>query len=114
MPFGPKNVGFTYQRMVNMMFTEQIGQTMEVYIDDMLVKSKLVADHIQDLDLMFEVLCRYQMKLNPLKCSFGVALEKFVGFMVNQRGIEAYTKKIRAFLKMQSPRKPKEVQSLAG
>ena len=64
MPFGLKNVGATYQRMVNMMFVEQIRRTMEV---DMLVKSKLARDHIQDLNQMFKVLHRYQMKLNPLK-----------------------------------------------
>ena len=86
MPFGLKNAGAMYQRMVNMMFAEQIGKTMEVYIDDMLVKSKLVVDHVKNLDLMFKVLCRYQMKPNPLKCTIGVASGKFLGFMVNQRG----------------------------
>ena len=80
----------------------------------MLVKSKLARNHIQDLDQMFKVLRRYQMKLNPLKCAFGVASGKFLGFMVNQRGIEANPKKIRAILEMQSPRKLKEVQSLTG
>ena len=59
MPFGLKNTSAIYKRMVNMMFAEQIGQTMEVYVDNMLEKSKLVADHIQDLDLMFNVLRRY-------------------------------------------------------
>ena len=89
MPFGLKNAGATYQRMINMMLAEQIGKTMEVYVNDMLVKSKLARDQIQDLDQMFKVLCRYQMKLNPLKCAFGAASGKFLGFMVNQRGIEA-------------------------
>ena len=87
---------------------------MEVYVDDTLVKSKLAKNHIQDLDQMFKVLCRCQMKLNPLKYAFGVASGKFLGFMVNQRGIEANPKKIRALLKMQLPRKPKKVQSLVG
>ena len=87
---------------------------MEVYVDDMLVKSKLARDHIQDLNQMFKVLCKYQMKLNPLKRAFGVASGKFLGFIVNQRGIEANLEKIRALLDMQSPRKAKEVQSLAG
>ena len=89
MPFGLKIASATYQRMVNMMFAEQIGRTMEVYVDDMLVKSKLARDHIQDLDQMFKVLCRYQMKLNPHKCAFGIASGKFLGFMVNQKGIKA-------------------------
>ena len=114
MPFGLKNAGATYQIMVNLMFAKQIRQTMEVYVDDMLVKSKLTIDHVLDLYLMFKVLRRYQMKLNPLKCAFGVALRKFLGFMVNQRGIEANPEKIRALLEMQSPHKLEEVQSLAG
>ena len=87
---------------------------MEVYVDDMLVNSKLAKDHIQDLNQMFKVLRRYQMKLNPLKCLFGVASGKFLGFMINQKGIEANPEKIRALLEIQSPRKPKEVQSIAG
>ena len=100
MPSGLKNAGAIYQRMVNMMFTKQIGQTMEVYVDDMLVKSKLARDHIQYLDQMFKVLRRYQIKLSPLKCAFCVASGKFLGFMVNQRGIEANPEKIRAILEM--------------
>ena len=92
-PFGLKNASATYQRMENIMFTEQIGDTMEVYVDGLLVKSKLIVDHIQDLDLLFKVLRRYQMKLNPFKCTFGVASRKFLHFMVNQRGIEANPEK---------------------
>ena len=114
MPFGLKNVGAIYQRMVNMMFTKKIGRTMKVYVDDMLVKSKLIVDHIQDLDLMFKVLRRYQMKLNPLKSAFDVESGKFLGFMVNQIGTEANPEKIQALLEMQSLQKPNEVQSLRG
>ena len=73
---------------------------MEVYVDVMLVKSKHARYHIQDLDQMFKVLRRYQMNLNPLKCAFGVALGKLLGFMVNQKGIEANPEKIRALLEM--------------
>ena len=83
MPFGLKNVGATYQHLVNMMFKEQIGMTMEVYVDDMLVKSKAVSDHITHLTDTFKILRTYRMKLNPLKCTFGVASGKFLGFMVN-------------------------------
>ena len=78
---------------------------MEVYVDDMLVKSKETISKTST----FKVLHRYQMKLNPLKCAFSVASGKFLGLMVNQRGIEANPKKIQALLEMQSPRKPKEV-----
>ena len=73
MPFGLKNVRVTYQHLVNMMFKEQIGKTMEVYIDDMLVKSKVASDHIAHLTDTFKILRAYRMKLNPLKCAFGVA-----------------------------------------
>ena len=70
MPFGLKNAGATYQRLVNVMFKPQIGKTMEVYVDDMLVKSKRAVDHMDHLAKMFVVLRKYGMKLNPLKCSF--------------------------------------------
>ena len=83
MPFRLKNTGATYQRVVNMMFNEQIGKTMEVYVDDTLVKSKVASDHVSHLTDTFKILRAYCMKLNPLKCAFGVASGKFLGFMVN-------------------------------
>ncbi|KAL5571672.1 hypothetical protein UlMin_021269 [Ulmus minor] len=114
MPFGLKNAGATYQRLVNKMFKQQIGKTMEVYVDDMLVKSLKADEHINNLRESFEVLREYKMKLNPAKCAFGVTSGKFLGFMVNHRGIEANPAKIQALLNMESPRKVKEVQSLTG
>ncbi|KAL5555727.1 hypothetical protein UlMin_037963 [Ulmus minor] len=114
MPFGLKNTGATYQRLVNKMFKQQIRKTMEVYVDDMLVKSLKADEHIDNLRESFEVLCEYKMKLNPAKCAFGVTSGKFLGFMVNHRGIEANPAKIQALLNMESPRKVKEVQSLTG
>ena len=83
MPFGLKNVGETYQRLANRMFREQIGRNMEVYVDDMLVKSKEELTHLDHLKETFAMFRRYQMKLNPSKCAFGVALGKFLGFMVS-------------------------------
>ncbi|KAL5568842.1 hypothetical protein UlMin_025417 [Ulmus minor] len=114
MPFGLKNAGATYQRLVNKMFKDQIGKTMEVYVDDMLVKSLKTEEHIQNLKETFEILHRYKMKLNPSKCAFGVSSGKFLGFMVNHRGIEANPAKIQALLDMEPPRKIKEVQRLTG
>ena len=73
MPLGLKNAGATYQRLVNRMFASQIGVNMEVYVDDMLVKSKCQKNHIQDLTECFSILRKYNMKLNPQKCSFGVS-----------------------------------------
>ena len=89
MPFGLKNAGATYQRLVTKMFRPLLGSTMEVYIDDMLVKSKLRLDHTTHLQQDFDLLREYGMKLNPQKCAFGVSADKFLGFMVTQRGIEA-------------------------
>ncbi|KAL5579951.1 hypothetical protein UlMin_012393 [Ulmus minor] len=87
---------------------------MEVYVDDMLVKSLKVDEHINNLKESFEILRKYKMKINPAKCAFGVTSGKFLGFMVNHQGIEANPAKIQAFLDMESPRKVKEVQSLTG
>jgi hypothetical protein len=83
MPFGLKNAGATYQRLMNRMFHDQIGKNVEVYIDDMLVKSKEEDDHLKDLEETFNTLRKYQMKLNPSKCAFGVSSGKFLGFMVS-------------------------------
>ena len=87
---------------------------MEVYVDDMLVKSKVASDHVAYLANMFWILWTYRMKLNPLKCAFGVASGNFLGFMVNQRGIVANPEKLQALLDMCSPSKTQEVQSLIG
>ena len=83
MPFGLKNAGAKYQRLVNKMFQKQIGASMEVYIDDMLVKSVKVELHVTHLAESFQVLKNYNMKLNPTKCAFGVSAGKFLGFIVN-------------------------------
>ena len=85
MPFNLKNAGATYQRLVNHMFRPQIGRNVEVYVDDMLVKSIDEGSHLDDLQETFETLRRYKMKLNPSKCAFGVSSGKFLGFMVSQR-----------------------------
>ncbi|KAL5554586.1 hypothetical protein UlMin_041987 [Ulmus minor] len=114
MPFGLKNAGATYQRLVKKMFKNQIGKTMDVYVDDMLVKSLKTEEHIQNLKETFEILRKYKMKLNPSKCAFSVSSGKFLGFMVNHRGIEANPAKIQALLDMEPPRKIKEVQRLTG
>ena len=82
MPFGLKNAGATYQRLVNQMFNKQIGRNVEVYVDDMLVKSKEEEDHLDDLKETFNTLRQYNMKLNPTKCTFGVSSGKFLDFMV--------------------------------
>ena len=114
MPFGLKNAGATYQRMVNMVFKELIGNIMEAYVDDMIVKSKKGESHAGHLSTVFSILRKYNMRLNPTKCSFGVQSGKFLGYMITQRGIEANPKKVQAILDMKSPSSVKEVQQLTG
>ena len=114
MPFGLKNAGATYQRLVNKMFSKQFGRNIEVYVDNMLIKSKEEPTHLDDLKETFATIRQYQMKLNPSKCAFGVASRKFLGFVVSQRGIEANPEKVKAILNMTSPKIVKEVQKLTG
>ena len=83
MSFGLKNAGVTYQRLMNKMFAHQIGRNVQVYIDDMLVKSRWKDHHLEDLKETFDTLRSYNMKLNPSKCAFGVTAGKFLGFMVS-------------------------------
>ncbi|XP_024010916.1 uncharacterized protein LOC112086238 [Eutrema salsugineum] len=112
MPFGLKNAGATYQRLVNRMFASQLGRTMEVYIDDMLVKSLVASDHVGHLRTCFDILDQYGMKLNPTKCTFGVTSGEFLGYIVTWRGIEANPKQIAAILELPSPTTKREVQRL--
>ena len=114
MPFGLKNVGATYQRLMNKMFTNQIRRNVQVYVNDMLVKSRREDDHLEDLKETFDTLRSYNMKLNLSKCAFGVTAGKFLGFMVSQKGIKANPNKIRAIVEMALPKNVREVQSLNG
>jgi hypothetical protein len=114
MPFGLKNAGATFQRMVNTVFSKQIGRNMEAYVDDMVVKSLTFAEHVADLSEAFTVMRSVNMKLNPTKSFFGLSGGKFLGFMVSERGIEIHPSKCRAILDMPSPTTPKEVQVLTG
>ena len=82
LPFGLKNTGSTYQRMMTKMFESQMGKNIEVYIDDMVVKSKIVFGHIRDLVDIFKILRGHKLRLNASKCSFGVSSGKFLGYMV--------------------------------
>ncbi|KAL0412133.1 UNVERIFIED_CONTAM: hypothetical protein Slati_3803000 [Sesamum latifolium] len=110
MPFWLKNAGATYQRLVDKIFQPQLGRNMEVYMDDMLVKSKKAHHHVEDLEETFVVLRKYRLKLNPEKCAFGVSGGRFLGFMVTQRGIETNPDKIKAILDMGPPTNINEVQ----
>ncbi|KAI5343293.1 hypothetical protein L3X38_011169 [Prunus dulcis] len=114
MPFGLKNAGATYQRLVNQIFAGYIGNIMEVYVDDMLVKNRTAEEHLQNLSIMFGILKDYRMRLNSKKCAFGVSSGKFLGFMISQRGIEANPEKIKAIVDMERPKTTKDIPSLTG
>ena len=114
MPFGLKNARSTYQRMMTRMFEPQLGKSIEVYIDDMVVKSKVVSEHVRDLSDIFEILRRHKLRLNASKCSFGVGSGKFLGYMITYRGIEVSLDQIKVVNSLQPPRNPKEVQRLIG
>ena len=105
MPFGLKNAGATYHRLMNKMFTHQLERNVQVYVDDMLVKN--VREN--DLQDTFNTLRLYNMKLNPSKCVFGVTDGKFLGFMLSQRGIEVNPEKVLAILELEPQRTVKAV-----
>jgi len=114
MSFGLKNTGSTYQKMMTRMFEPQLGKNIEVYIDDMVVKSKVVSEHVGDLRDIFEILRRHKLRLNASKCSFGVGSGKFLSYMVTNCGIEVNPDQVKAINSLQPPRNPKEVQNLTG
>ena len=112
MPFGLKNAGSTYQRMTTRIFEPQLGKNIEVYIDDVVVKSKVVSEHVGDLRDIFEILRKHKLHLNASKCSFGMGSSKFLGYMVTHRGIEVNPDQVKAINSLQPPRNPKEFKKL--
>ena len=114
MPFRLKNAGATYQRMVMRMFRDKIGRIVEVYIDDMVVKSKQEVKHVDDLKEVFEVLRRHKLRLNADKCVFGVGADKFLGYLITNREIEVNPDQIVVVKCLKPPSNPKEVQILTG
>ena len=109
MLFGLKNAGSTYQRIMTRMFEPLLGKNIKVYIDDMVVKSKVVSEHVRNLGNIFEILRQNKLCLNASKCSFGVGLSKFLGYMVTHRGIEVNSDQIKAINNLQPPQNPKKV-----
>ncbi|GAU18799.1 hypothetical protein TSUD_80880 [Trifolium subterraneum] len=114
MPFGLKNAGATYQRMMNKVFREEIGDMLEVYMDDMIVKSHEEVDHTIHLQKVFEQARKVNMRFNPEKCTFGIRAGKFLGFYLTERGIEANPDKCRAFTEFPTPNDKKSIQTLNG
>ena len=114
MPFNLKNAESTYQRMMTKIFEAQMGKNIEVYIDDMVVKSKMVSEHVGDLTNIFKILRGHQLHLNASKCSFGVGSGKFLDYIETHRGIEVNPNQVKAINNLQPPRNPKKVQTLTG
>ena len=94
------------------MFEPQLGKNIEIYVDDMVVKSKMVTEHLGDPSDIFDVLRRHKLRLNASKCSFGMGSGKFLGYMVTHRGIEVNPDHIKAINNLKPPRNAKEVQKL--
>jgi hypothetical protein len=103
MTFGLKNVGAPYQRAMNLIFHDLLGIILEIYIDDVIVKSDSMNNHLADLHLALERMCRYGLKMNLLKCVFGVSAGKFLGFIIHEHGIEIDHMKIVSINKVQQP-----------
>ena len=114
MPFGLKNAGATYQRMMQNCLKKQIGRNVQVYVDDIVIKTKEEDTLLDDLRETFAALKKYTIKLNPTKCVFGVPAGQLLGYLVSARGIEANPEKIQALLKMPAPSKLRDVQQLSG
>ncbi|PKA61959.1 RNA-directed DNA polymerase like [Apostasia shenzhenica] len=111
MPFGLKNAGATYQRMIDTVFKNQRGRNVEAYVDDVLIKSVCVKQHLEDLREMLDTCRTYNIKLNPLKSIFGSSYGKFLGHMMSARGIEANPEKIQAIQEMKPPQTVQEYKS---
>ena len=112
MPFGLKNVGATYQRAMQKIFDNVLHKYVECYVDDLVVKTKRREDHLVDLRSVFNRLRKYQLKMNPRKCAFGVTSGKFLGFIVRHRGIKIDQSKIEAIQKMPEPKNLRELRGL--
>jgi hypothetical protein len=114
MTFGLKNDGATYQRTMNFIFHELLGNTMEVYIDDIVVKSAEFSSHVADLCKAFDKMRRYCLKMNPRKYAFGVSAGKFLGFVIHEYGIEIDPDRIKSIRNMGPPTCKVEVQKFLG
>src|SRR3954471_18625404 len=114
MPFGMKNACATYQRCMQACLKDQIGRNVQVYVDDIVIKTREARTLIDDLRETFDNLDRYKIKINPEKCAFGVPSGQLLGYFISQRGIEANLNKIRSIMAMEKPKNIKGVQQLAG
>ena len=114
MPFGLKNAGATYQWTMTAIFHDMIHEEMEDYVDDIVVRSKTRTGHFQVLEQVFERYSKYKLRMNPIKCAFGVSAEKFLGFLVHHKGISVDPAKVTAIATMRRPTTVRELKSFSG
>lgn len=114
MPFRLKNAGATYQRMATTLLHDMMHQEVEVYVDDMIVKSETREGHLPNLRKFFKRIRKYKLRINPRKCTFGVTSGKLLGFLVTNRGIEVDSVKVKAILEMPPPKTEKEIRGFLG
>ncbi|GJU03104.1 reverse transcriptase domain-containing protein [Tanacetum coccineum] len=114
MPFGLKNTEATYQRLVDKAFQKQIGRNLEVYVDDLVIKSRTELEIMRDIEETFKTLREINMKLNPKKCTFGIEEGMFLGYKVNTKVIKVCPDKVEAVLSIPSPKCLKDVHKLNG
>jgi len=114
MPFGLKNAGATYQRLMDRVLAPMLGRNVQPYVDDMVVISQQKEQHVADLEDLFTTIVKYRLKLNLEKCVFGVEAGKFLGFLLTEHGIKANPEKCAVIIAMRSPISEKEVQQLTG
>ena len=114
MSFGLKNVGATYQWAMVALFHDMMHKEIEVYVDDMISKSKIEEEYLVNLRKLFKRLCKYRLRLNPAKCTFGVKSGKLLGFVVSQKRIKVDPDKVKAILEMPEPHTKKQVQGFLG
>jgi len=110
MPFGLKNASATYQRFMDRILSPMLGHNVQAYVDDMVITSEKEDQHVADLKELFTTIARYNLRLNPNKCVFGVEVGKFLGFLLIERGIEANPDKCATIIVMRSPTNVKEVE----
>jgi hypothetical protein len=114
MPFDLKNAGATYQRTMTAMFHDMMHKEIEDYVDDIVVKSKKREDHLETLRKVFDRCRLYKLKMNPLKCAFGVSAGKFLGFLVHNHRIDVDSAKASVIATMKAPTSHKELKSFLG
>ena len=114
MPFSLKNAGAIYQRTMTAIFHDMMHKEMEDYMDDIVMKSKTRARHFQTLEQVFERSRKYKLRMNPIKCAFGVSVGNFLGFLVHHRGVNIDLAKVIAIATMRKPTTVRELKSFLG